>query len=140
MEHLQLAGKTRLIGVSNVSVDQLVELHGKARVKPALVQNRCYAALGWDHAVRSFCREHEVVYQGFSLLTANPEALAHPKLGAVAARLGKSAEQIVFRFATQVGMVALTGTRSVEHMRDDVGIYDFDLGAEEVRMIERLVA
>ena len=42
---------------------------------PAFVQNRCYARLGWDRVVRQFCRAHNIVYQGFSLLTANQEVL-----------------------------------------------------------------
>ena len=42
---------------------------------PAFVQNRCFARAGWDRDVRSFCRERKIVYQGFSLLTANPEVL-----------------------------------------------------------------
>lgn len=42
---------------------------------PAFVQNRCFARLGWDRAVRAFCRDRKIVYRGFSLLTANPEVL-----------------------------------------------------------------
>ena len=42
---------------------------------PAFVQNRCYAGRGWDRDVRAFCRERGIVYQGFSLLTANREVL-----------------------------------------------------------------
>src|SRR5258708_918177 len=67
------AGRTRVLGVSNVSLrhlKQMVAAHGEA---PAFVQNRCYARLGWDREVRAFCREHRIVYQGFSLLTANQE-------------------------------------------------------------------
>src|ERR1700734_3337626 len=62
------AGRARLLGVSNVSLqhlEQMVAVHSEI---PAFVQNRCYAHLGWDREVRSLCREHKIVYQGFSLL------------------------------------------------------------------------
>ncbi|MBX9658191.1 MAG: aldo/keto reductase, partial [Nitrospiraceae bacterium] len=67
------SGKTKMIGVSNVSAEQLSLLCAKARHKPMVVQNRCYAAFGWDKEVRDLCRANQIIYQGFSLLTANRE-------------------------------------------------------------------
>ena len=52
-----------------------------ARVRPRFVQNRCYAARGWDRDVRAFCAANGLVYQGFSLLTANREAMAASRAG-----------------------------------------------------------
>ena len=79
-------------------------------VAPALVQNRCYARTGWDQEVREVCRERGMVYQGFSLLTANQRELRGATVAAIALRLGVTIPQVVFRFAFAVGMVALTGT------------------------------
>ncbi len=78
MEALHQGGRARLLGVSNVTLEQLDSLCRKASVRPHFVQNRCYAARGWDRGVREFCAAHGLVYQGFSLLTANQEVLAHP--------------------------------------------------------------
>src|SRR4029077_2169399 len=75
MERLHAAGRTRLIGVSNVSIAQLAELYARASTKRAVVQTRCFAAMGWDRVVRRFCRERDILYQGFSLLTANRDVL-----------------------------------------------------------------
>jgi len=140
MERLHASGKARLLGVSNVDARQLVELYAGATVKPALVQNRCFAALGWDRAVRAFCAENGILYQGFSLLTANREVLAHPQTHAIAARTGRTVPQVIFRFALEVGMIALTGTTSTAHMREDLGAYDFELAPEETHALETLVA
>jgi diketogulonate reductase-like aldo/keto reductase len=138
MEELNRAGKARLIGVSNVSLQQLVLLERDARVKPSFVQNRCYASVGWDREIRGFCAEKGMVYQGFSLLTANGRALGSPEVKSIAARAGRSITQIAFRFALQVGMIPLTGTSSEEHMREDLGIFDFELTEQDVRAIERV--
>jgi diketogulonate reductase-like aldo/keto reductase len=105
---------------------------------PVLVQNRCFARLGWDRAVRAFCRQHGIVYQGFSLLTANPEVLHHPLVAAIAGRLGATAAQVVFRFARAVAMVPLTGTSSAEHMRQDLASQELALTAGEVVAMESL--
>jgi diketogulonate reductase-like aldo/keto reductase len=139
MEAAQRAGKVRLLGISNVTLRQVEEVFGKASVKPSVVQNRCFARTGWDRAVRQFCAAHGIVYQGFSLLTANPDVLRHPTVRAIAARTGKTIAQVVLRFAVQVGMVALTGTTSPRHMAEDLGIDEFALEAEEVKAVEGLM-
>jgi diketogulonate reductase-like aldo/keto reductase len=135
MEALHAAGKTKVLGVSNVSVEQLQLLWRKAAVKPELVQNRCYASRGWDSEVRGFCRQHGLAYQGFSLLTANREVLGHPKVQAIAARLGKTVPQVIFRFATSVGMTPLTGTTSPQHMREDLESEGLALSPEDIDVI-----
>jgi len=140
MEALHAAGKARLIGVSNVSVEQLAELWTRAATKPAVVQNRCFAATGWDRAVRMFCRERGILYQGFSLLTANVEVLRHRRVHAIAARTGRTIAQVIFRFAIQAGMIPLTGTTSAAHMTEDLAALDFALEPDDVRAIESLVA
>jgi len=140
MEVLHGAKKARLLGVSNVSIGQLEELYARASIKPAIVQNRCFAAQGWDRSVRSFCKKHSVVYQGFSLLTANSEVLRHPAVSEIAARVQRAIAQVVFRFALQIGMVPLTGTTSSVHMSEDLGIYDFTLADDELATIEALIA
>lgn len=136
MEELHAAGKTRFLGISNVTLDQLEELCARAAVRPSFVQNRCFARNGWDAAVRAFCREHGIIYQGFSLLTANLAELRHPHIGRLARRTGRTVAQIVFRFALQVGMQPLTGTTNSKHMREDLAAYEFELAAEDVRLIE----
>src|SRR5207248_6678621 len=90
------AGHTRLLGVSNVSLQHLqrmVRLHAEV---PAFVQNRCFARLGWDRAVRLFCRNLNITYEGFSLLTANLEVLEHPVITGLAARANATPAQLVF--------------------------------------------
>jgi len=140
MERLHAAGGTRLLGVSNVSLGQLAELYAGASTKPAIVQNRCFAAMGWDRAVRQFCRERGIAYQAFSLLTANPEVLRHRRVHEIAARVGRTVPQVIFRFALEVGMTPLTGTTSPAHMAEDLGVYDFELRPDEVRALEQIVA
>jgi diketogulonate reductase-like aldo/keto reductase len=138
MESIHDSGRARLLGVSNVSLGQLQRLCEHARVQPRFVQNRCYAAQGWDRGVRKFCAAHGLVYQGFSLLTANRQTLARPELVRIARRHGRTVSEIVFRFALDDGMVPLTGTTDADHMREDLAIFDFRLEPEEVECIERL--
>ena len=138
MEAIQESGRARLLGVSNVTLEQLQGLCHQARVQPRFVQNRCYAERGWDRDVREFCATNGLVYQGFSLLTANRKTMARPELARIAERHGRTVSQIVFRFALDVGMVPLTGTTDAGHMRADLEVFDFCLDPEEVERIELL--
>ena len=139
MEAIHDSGRVRFIGVSNVTVEQLEQLCQQARIYPRFVQNRCYAARRWDGRVREFCAANGLVYQGFSLLTANREAMARSELARIAARHGRTISQIVFRFALQVGMVALTGTTKAAHMREDLEVFGFKLESAEIGRIESLL-
>jgi diketogulonate reductase-like aldo/keto reductase len=138
MEAIQASGRAKLLGVSNVSLGQLDELFRGARVKPRFVQNRCYAAHGWDRAVRQFCAANGIVYQGFSLLTANRGVVAHAETTRLATKYGKTPAQIVFRFCLDVGMVVLTGTADAGHMREDLSVFDFALRPDEAAGVDRL--
>jgi diketogulonate reductase-like aldo/keto reductase len=140
MEELHAAGKTKLLGVSNVSLEQLETLHRLSQVPIAFVQNRCFARNGWDRAVRVFCDGNGIVYQGFSLLTANEREIQTRDVRRIAERHKKTLPQVVFRFALQVGMLPLTGTSDPEHMRQDLEAFDFELDAEEVTLIERVAS
>jgi diketogulonate reductase-like aldo/keto reductase len=136
LEEIHLSGRAGMIGISNVNALQLATLVAKADVKPTVVQNRCFANRGWDRDVREICHANGIMYQGFSLLTANPDVVHHPKAAAIAKRLGVHPEQVIFRFAMQVGMTPLTGTTNTRHMTEDLRALEIELTSEEVRLIE----
>ena len=138
MEALYESGKTKMIGVSNISAGQLIELCEQADHKPMVVQNRCFAALAWDKQVREICQAHDIIYQGFSLLTANREVLAAPQVKQIASGLGATSAQIIFRFAMQVGMLPLTGTTSQQHMGEDLEAEQLTLSSDEIELIETI--
>ena len=138
MEGLYQSGKTKMIGISNVTAVQLAQLCEQANHKPMVVQNRCYAELGWDKEVREICKAHGIVYQGFSLLTANVEFITGPEIRTIAKRLGAGPAQVIFRFAMQIGMLPLTGTTSQQHMKEDLQAEQLSLSNEEIQRIETI--
>jgi diketogulonate reductase-like aldo/keto reductase len=132
------AGRVRLLGVSNVTLRHLEQMEASHAEPATFVQNRCYARLGWDREVRQFCRERKIIYQGFSLLTANVEVLRHPLVTDLAARAKSSVAQIVFAFARAIGILPLTGTSDADHMKQDLASRSLALSADEFRAIEFL--
>ncbi len=138
MESLHASGRVRFLGISNVNLAQLKALWEQAKVIPRFVQNRCYASKAWDKEVRTFCRENQITYQGFSLLTANRQILRHPKILEIGKRHRMSISQTIFRFAMDAGMIPLTGTTNPDHMAHDLLSSNFKLSANEVTAIERI--
>jgi diketogulonate reductase-like aldo/keto reductase len=138
IEGLYQSGKTKMIGISNVTAEQLTQLCEQAHHKPMVVQNRCYAVLGWDKEVREICQAHGIIYQGFSLLTANRAVLADPEVRTIAKRLETGPAQIIFGFAMQIGMLPLTGTTSPQHMKEDLQAEQLALSAEDIQRIETI--
>ncbi|HEV8048448.1 MAG TPA: aldo/keto reductase [Terriglobales bacterium] len=132
------AGRTRFLGVSNISLRHLEQMVAAHDEPPAFVQNRCFARLGWDRDVRLFCAERKIVYQGFSLLTANREVLHHPEIHDLAAQANVTPAQVIFSFARSVGMLPLTGTSDPEHMKQDLASRNLELPLETVQTIESL--
>jgi diketogulonate reductase-like aldo/keto reductase len=128
----QTAGRAKRLGVSNVALRHLVQM----RERPAFVQNRCLARFGWDREVREFCRDNDIRYQGFWLLTGNVEAMQTRTVQEIAGRYGLAPTHVIFAFAVSAGILPLTGTASADHMRDDLAAVNISLSPEEVRAVE----
>jgi diketogulonate reductase-like aldo/keto reductase len=138
IEQLYASRRAKIIGISNVTAEQLALLCDRATHKPMVVQNRCYASLGWDQEVRGICRAHRIIYQGFSLLTANREVFADPEVRAMAAKYGMGLAQLIFRFAMQIGMLPLTGTTNPQHMKEDLESDRFTIAPEDLQRLETI--
>lgn len=140
MEQPVARGACKQLGISNCyELNTLRFLYDSATVKPAILQNRFYAATDYDKALRDFCRQHGIVYQSFWTLTANPGLLVHPTLTALAEKYRRSAAQVFFRYLTQAGIMPLTGTTSEQHMREDLAIFEFGLAEDECAAIGELL-
>lgn len=136
MEALVDAGQVRLLGVSNASAAQVAELCASARLRPAFVQNRCYASRGWDREVRALCAASDMRYQAFSLLTANRAELSDGRVRRVATRTGRSVPEVAFAFALARGMIVLTGTSDPAHMRADLTADGVPLGEDDLDLLD----
>lgn len=132
------AGRTRLLGVSNVSLGQLESMVSAAEELPSFVQNRCFARTRWDREIRRFCKDRGITYQGFSLLTANVDVLRHPLVAEVARLANATPVQLIFRFARSLGILPLTGTSSEAHMKEDLASRGLKLPADAMEAIEAL--
>ena len=140
MEALVDDGRVREIGISNCySLEVFENLHATSRIKPTVLQNRFYAETDYDSDLRHFCRRHDVIYQSFWTLTANPQLLADETFRLLSLKYQRTPAQLLFRYLTQNGVVPLTGTRSEAHMREDLDVFAFQLTETELKAITALL-
>ncbi len=138
MEGLLAEGKVRYLGISNVSAVKLRDLCASVRVKPHFVQNLPLRHAGWDEAVRGICLEEGMLYQGFGLLLAQRNGQPLRPMLEIAEKLQRTVPQVMYRFAQQLGMICLNGTRNELHMQQDLAIDDFSLDEQDMLRIMRV--
>jgi len=135
------AGKVRFIGLSNTyDIETLRTVHDKARIKPAFLQNRFYADTSYDVQIRKFCDENGILYQSFWTLTGNRNLLKSPVVTSLAEKLGKTKEQVFYRFVQHLGLIPLSGTTSEAHMADDLALGTFELEAADIENVKKLLS
>jgi len=139
MQAIQASGGARQLGISNCyDIDVFKALYADAKVKPAIVQNRFYKDTGYEAELRHWCSVQGVVFQSFWSLTANAHLLGSDTVKGLAGKYHKTEAQIFFRYLSHSGIVPLTGTSSEQHMREDLGIFDFELASEDVNNMNLL--
>lgn len=127
------------IGISNCyDVDVFTRLFEKAKIKPKVLQNRFYQDSGYDVSLRRFCRQHDVMYQSFWTLTANPHILNHRLMKDLCDELSATPAQVLFRYLIDQGCQPLTGTTSQLHMQEDLLAHKLDLKVEHGLKLESI--
>ena len=81
MEKIHESGRARLLGVSNVSLEQLEILCKDAKVKPHFVQNRCYAVRGWDRDGSEVLQCQRYCLSGIFAVDGQPRRDGQPAVG-----------------------------------------------------------
>lgn len=138
MEKLYRDDGVKQLGISNCyDLTLLKKLFDAVTIKPAIVQNRFYPDTNYDTELRAWCKEQGIIYQSFWTLTANRHALGALALGRIAEKYHCEPTQVLLRYVSQSGIVPLTGTTSRQHMLDDLNMFNFTLGDDEMTAVER---
>ncbi|EPS34995.1 hypothetical protein PDE_09960 [Penicillium oxalicum 114-2] len=113
----------RNLGISNCSLPVLQALFTapELTVKPAVVQNRFYSDTSFDYELRIFCAEHQIIYQSFWTLTANPALVRSGPVQQLATQTGISPAAALYTLVMALGHIAvLNGTTDERRMREDL--------------------
>jgi alcohol dehydrogenase (NADP+) len=123
MERLVDGGKCRAIGLSDISLKQLLPIYEAARIKPAVVQVEAHPYLP-ETELLDFCKEKDIVFLAFAPLGhgIKPGPIEDPVISAIVARLGKTPAQVLLAWALQRGTALLTTPRTAARARENFDI------------------
>lgn len=140
MEDIYKRGEVLQLGISNCyDLEVLKRLYSEADIKPSIVQNRFYAESDYDKELRQWCQTHDIAYQSFWSLTANPHILGSDNVIKLAIKYRKSEAQIFFAYLISQNIMPLTGTTSPEHMIEDLEVGELSLSMDEINRITALL-
>ena len=123
MESLVDHGRCRAIGLSDISLNELLPIYESARIKPAVVQVEAHPYLP-ETELLEFCKEKGVVFLAFAPLGhgMRPGPLEDPVVSAIAARVEKTPAQVLLAWAVQRGTALLTTPRTAARAQENLNI------------------
>ena len=123
MESLVDHGRCRAIGLSDISLNELMQIYEPARIKPAVVQVESHPYLP-ETELLEFCKEKDVVFLAFAPLGhgMRPGVLDDPVISAIATRIGKTPAQVLLAWAVQRGTALLTTPKTAARARENFDI------------------
>jgi 2,5-diketo-D-gluconate reductase A len=136
LEALLRAGKVRSIGTSNFKPSHLQRLFD-AGLTPHVNQIQ----LDPEHVradVQALHREKRITTASYSPLGRGGAFLSHPAVTEAAARHSKTPSQVVLRWHTQQGITTVAKSADPRRQLENLGIFDFELTADEIRRINAL--
>jgi 2,5-diketo-D-gluconate reductase A len=136
LEEFYRQGRARSIGVSNFQPHHLRRLHGETDIIPAVNQIEVHPYLAQDD-VRAFCAGHQIAVEAWSPL-GQGGVLGDPVIRSVAERAGKTPAQVVLRWHIQRGDIVFPKSVTPDRIRENIGIFDFELPASDVEDITLL--
>jgi 2,5-diketo-D-gluconate reductase A len=135
---LQSEGLTRAIGVSNFQPAHLRRIVDETGVTPAVNQIELHPRLQ-QVEVRRAHEELGVVTEAWSPL-AKGEVLDDPVIARIAEAHGRTPGQVVIRWHLQLGNVVIPKSVTPERIEQNLDVFGFELGDDEMRAIEALEA
>lgn len=136
MEALLKAGLVRAIGVCNFKVHHLETLTKTAGIMPLVNQVEYHPGMNQED-IYDFCVKNGIQIVASSPL-GNGQIMGNQLLKDLANVKGKSVAQICLCWGVQKNMVMIPKTSKVERLKENFGIFDFELTVDEMQAIDEI--
>lgn len=138
MQELYNAGKIRAIGVSNFHPDRIADLIANSGFTPAVNQIETHP-FHQQVETQKFLEENHIQIESWGpFAEGKNDIFKNETLTSIAAKNNKSVAQVILRWLTQRGVVAIPKSVRKERMAENFDIFDFELSADEMQQISTL--
>lgn len=138
MEELYEQGKIRAIGVSNFHPDRIMDLMIHNKITPAVNQIEV-SPFHQRTDTQPFFQENGIAIEAWApFAEGKNDIFQNELLSSIGAKYNKSVAQVILRWVTQRGIIALAKSSRKERMKENIDVLDFELSAEEMAAIATL--
>ena len=136
MEELVRQGKVKRLGLSNFLPHHLKNILENCTIEPVVDQLELHPGYSQEGAV-SYCKQNDVLPMAWSPLGRGREnaTIGNSILVRLAEKYGKSIQQINLRFLLQKGILPIPKASSIEHMKTNLEVFDFELSEDDMAML-----
>ena len=132
-------GKIKAIGISNFE-KHIQEVLDEYDVKPQVVQVECHPFFPQTE-LRKIADKEDIRLMAWYPLGGKGttgELLNSEQVTKLAEKHHKSPAQIVLRWHNQMGTITIPGSKNVDHIRDNIDIFDFSLDEDDMKLMATL--
>jgi len=138
LEELYRAKRIRAIGISNFHPDRVMDLLLHSEVKPAVNQIETHP-FHQQIEVQRFLEENKVQIESWGPFAEGKNGIFQNEvLRSIAAKHGKSVAQVILRWLTQRGVVAIPKSVRKERIRENFDVFGFRLSPEDMAALATL--
>lgn len=138
MQELYQEGKVKTIGVSNFHPDRVIDLVVNTGFVPAVNQIETHP-FHQQNDTQKFLQENNIQIQSWGpFAEGKNDIFQNEILTVIAEKYNKSTAQVILRWLTQRGVVAIPKSVRKERMAENFHIFDFELTSEDIAAIQTL--
>ena len=138
LEKAYREGKARAIGVSNFEGKYIEELKTKWEIAPQFVQAEAHPYFTQEELRKTLEPYGVRLMSWYPLGHGDRSLIEQPIFRKIGEKYAKTPAQIILRWHTQMGFVVIPGSKNIEHIRDNLNIFDFKLTDSEMAEIATL--
>lgn len=132
MEMLYEEGLAKSIGVCNFKEHHFDELMEVARIRPMACQIESHPLFSQNDML-NYCKNNQIQMMAYTATGRMDKRLRENQLlNDIAEKYHKNVAQVILRWHHQRGVIPVVNTTSLEHLRENMNIFDFELTAQEM--------
>ncbi len=138
MQELYKQGRVRAIGVCNFHPDRLIDLIIHNDIVPAINQIETHP-FHQQNETQKFLLENNVQIESWGPFAEGKNNIFHnERLASIGKKYNKTIAQVIIRWLTQRGVIAIPKSVHKERMEENFNSLDFELSAENMEAIKKL--
>ena len=138
MEKAVEAGKIKSIGLSNFWGKYLDDILKIAKIKPVVDQVECHPYAPCDDLRKELDKINCYIEAWSPIGRGNQQLLKEKIFEELGKKYNKTSVQIILRWHIEKGNIVFPKSSNLEHIKENMNIFDFKLTKEEIEKIDQL--